>query len=145
MKITYTPEGGERREWTYKPTKMMSLDAEAIERVTGWTYQEFGEKFMSGSALAQHALLWILLRKDNRGLKFSDVRFQMDEIDLDFDAEERAAMREALDDGGPELTDDERAQLESYLAESEDDDVVPTKSASGEKTRSRKAATDKTG
>lgn len=144
MKISYTPEGGERREWTYKPNKMLSIDAEAIERVTGWTFQEFGEKFMAGSALAQHALLWILLRKDNRGLKFSEVRFAMDEFDMDFDAEERAAMREVLENDGAELDDDERAQLEKYLAEEEIEVADPTPTASGAKTRSRKAATEQT-
>lgn len=145
MKIVYTPESGDNREWAYKPQKMLSVDAEAIERVTGWTFQEFGEKFMAGSALAQHALLWVLLRRDNRALKFSDVRFAMDEMNVDFDAEERAAMREALD--GPDagdLSDDERIQLEKYLAESEDDDSAadPSKPASGAKTRSRKEATE---
>jgi hypothetical protein len=94
---------------------MSSFEAEMIEKVTGMTYPQFGESFMAGSTLAQHALLWVLLRRENRGLKYGDVKFTLDEFEIAFDPVEVDAMREALD--GDDLSDDEREALSAFIEE----------------------------
>jgi len=112
MLIIYTPEGGERQEWAFTPAKLRSTEAEVIERHTGWTYQEFGEKFMAGSAQARHALLFVLLRRSNPTLKYGDVVFSLDELDVDLDAEEKARALEVLRAQGNDLSDEQREALE---------------------------------
>lgn len=116
MRILYTPADGEKREWPFEPQKMLSIEAEAIETVTGWTFNEFGEKFVAGSTKAQHAVLWVLLRRENRGLKYGQVQFRMDELDVAFDPDELDAMREALENPEVELPADQREAMETYLA-----------------------------
>lgn len=137
MRVIYAPEGGERRTWNYEPQRMLSSEVEAIERVTGWTWQEFGEKFMAGSVMAQHALLWALMRRDNRRLKYSDVTFAMDEFQIDFDDDEISAMREALERDDIDMDDETREAMTAFIEaqskttddEPRDDDADPTSPA----------------
>lgn len=126
MIVTYTPADGEKREWAYKPNKLMAVEAEAIEQRTGWTYQEFGAQFLKGSTLARHALLWVLLKRETPGIRYDDVKFAVDEIDFDLDADERAATIIALQEK-PDLSDDERAALVTLLG-----DDVPPKDLTGD-------------
>ena len=121
MIVTYTPADGEKREWAFKPNKLMAVEAEAIESRTGWTYQEFGVQFMKGSTLARHALLWVLLKRETPGIKYSDVTFAVDEIDFDLDADERAATIAVLQTK-TDLDDDERTALEQLVKATEDAD-----------------------
>lgn len=116
MKFTYTPEGGEPRSWDFKPRKLLNVESELIEDVTGWTYQEFGEKFMAGSTRAYHALLWILLKRTTPGLKYDAVQFSMDEVDVEPDDEEKRAMFDLLAEDS-DLTDDQRDALREILGD----------------------------
>lgn len=125
MLIIYTPEGGERREWEYKPMKLRSNEAEAIERHTGWAYQEFGEQFMQGSVMARHALLFVLMRRTNPTLKYGDVSFALDEFDIDLDPTERAATIEALQEKGDDLTEEQREALQELIDTSSTEDADP--------------------
>lgn len=117
MQFIYKPEGADPKTWEFKPTKMLSVEAEAIEDVTGWTYTEFGEKFMAGSTKAYHALLWVLLRRSTPGLKYDAVQFAMDEISIDYSDEEKRALVAAMREAGDSLDEEQRAHLEALLAE----------------------------
>ena len=111
MKFIYKPEGAEPREWVYRPRKMLNVESEAIEEITGWTYAEFGEKFMAGSMKAYHALLWVFLRRGTPGLKYDAVQFSMDEVDTDYDDDEIRDMVTQLEEHEDELGDAELAAL----------------------------------
>lgn len=116
MRITYTPPDGPAQEWDFRPGRLMSIEAEAIERQTGWTFEEFGQKFMAGSALARHALLWVLLKRKNPGVKYADINFAMDEVTVDLDDDEYARLRERVL-GSDELTDTAKAELLAQFPE----------------------------
>lgn len=122
MRLIYSPEGGEAQEWDFIPGKMMSVEAEALEKATGWTYIEFGEKFMAGSTLARRALLWVMRRRTERGLKFSDVKFALDELDVDFSRDERVKLRQALLDS-PDIDEAQREQILAELGDEDDDEA----------------------
>lgn len=86
MRFTYTPDGADTREWEFAAGKMRSRDAEDIERVTKMPFRGgFIEALLDGSVLAQRALLWVYLRRDIPALKFDQVDFALDEVDLTFD------------------------------------------------------------
>lgn len=110
MFFIYTPEDGERQEWWFDPKKIRVSEAEAIEKRTGWDWSEFGVHLIQASVLARRALLWTYLRRTHPRLRFEDVDFAMDEIELEFSREELEAMRAQLgqQDG---LSTQERAQL----------------------------------
>lgn len=103
MKLIYRPDGADTpREWEFKPSKLLNAEAEAIEDRTGWTFEEFGDALMRGSTKARHALLWVMLKRENHRLKYDDVQFAMDEVDLGFTVEERGNLIAALEKASAE-------------------------------------------
>lgn len=123
MIFRWTQEGADPREWEFTPLTLGNAEAETIERLTNWTYQEFGEKFLGGSMKAYHALLYVFLKRTTPTLKYNDVQFSLAEIDLEYSPDEKRAMVDALreKDGQEGLTEDE----ESLLASLEDGLEVP--------------------
>lgn len=117
MKITYTPEGAEPRVWDFKPGKLMNAEAEVIERHTDWTYQQFGVKFMEGSTLAYHAVLFVMLKRSIPTLKWDDVQFCLDEVQVEFTEDENVALMKAMRADRADLTDDQAKALEALEAE----------------------------
>ena len=114
MIVTYSPDGGQARTWDYKAEDLPSAEAEDIEDAVGLTWDEFQVKLMTGGAKARRALLWVLLRRDTPGLRFSDVAYRMGELAVDFDAEELGRLRQAVADA-KELDDDVRAAALSVI------------------------------
>lgn len=94
MFLVYKPEGQEEQQWEFNPRKMRSSEAEEIEKVTGWDFAEFGQHLQKGSQLALRALLWHYQRKTHPVLKFRDVDFGLDEVELRFDQDELAKAQE---------------------------------------------------
>lgn len=121
MRFTYKPEGATKaRSWPFEPLKLMSPEAEAVERLTGMPFNKWVEQVQEGSVTAIHGLLWVLLRRDNPTLKYDAVQFSMGEVDFVLDAEERAAVRKALAAvvaGGGQLDEDQQGLLEQIDAQ----------------------------
>lgn len=123
MLVIYTPEGGERQQFEYHPTELLSFDAEAVEDVGGptWdTYEGFVGRLTDGNFKARRALLWIMLRRSNPTLRFFDLVVRVDEIKLASDARD---LREFLERGDP--SPEQRAQAERELAELTGEDAEP--------------------
>lgn len=118
MQLVYAPEGAEAQRWDFDPNKIMNVEAEAIERETGWTFAEFGQQFLKGSTTARHALLWIMLKRKTPGLKYAEVQFAMSEVDVVFSDDELVSVVEALRRKAAEsgLDDKEQAALETMEA-----------------------------
>lgn len=93
MWFIYKPEDGEPQEWWFDPQKVRAREAEAIEKRTGWDWGEFGQHLIQGSTLARRALLWTYQRRLHPTLRFEDVDFAMDEVELSPSVEEVAAIR----------------------------------------------------
>lgn len=110
MRLTYTPDGADPRTWQFRPRKLRSVEAEAIEQATGQTLDEFYVALLKGSMRAQRAALWALLKREQPDLKFAQVDLCADEVVLQLEPDEAQQMREQVEDN---LTMDEelRAQL----------------------------------
>lgn len=114
MIVRYTPEGAEPQQWTFQPGKLDSLEAEAIEEVGGaaWaSYYEFGQKLLNGSAKAQRAILWTMLRRAQPKLRFDEVSYPQEDVFVGYEASETARLREALANPETTMPDDQRAEL----------------------------------
>ena len=85
MKFIYKPEGAEPMKWDYDPARLMSPEAEAIERHTGMTFGEFNVKCGQGSFTAIHGLLYVMLKREYPTLKYDEVQFCLDDIDFEPD------------------------------------------------------------
>lgn len=118
MIVTYAPDGGDKRTWDYKSADLPSSEAEDIEEAVGVTFDEWQQKLLMGGMKARRALLWILRRRDEPGLKFADVAFTVREFTLDFDAGEKADVRREVQKS-TQLSDDEKRQVFALLDDDE--------------------------
>jgi hypothetical protein len=119
MKITYRPTDGPERSWLFRPNDLDNREAELIENVGGeaWaTWEEFGRKFMLGSIRAYRAALWLLLRRENPRLRFNDVGFKVDQLDVDLEDEEFQRITEALEQDET-IDPEQREHLKELMAE----------------------------
>lgn len=98
MLFIYQPQGVETpKQWDFAGTRLMNMEAEAIERVTKQTFSEWEDRLQRGGILEQRALLWVLLRRDQPGLKFDQVQFAAGDVRLELDDAESAAALKELD------------------------------------------------
>jgi hypothetical protein len=69
----------------YGLDRLMLSEAEAIEKVTG---QKMQDALSSGSATSLKALAWVAMKREDPSLRFSDVDFALEDIDVIGDDEE---------------------------------------------------------
>jgi hypothetical protein len=109
--VRYAPEGAEPQQWKFSPGGLESLEAEAIEDATGWSYYEFGQRILNGSAKAQRAILWTMLRRAQPQLRFDEVSYRQQEVFVGYEPAEVANLRAALNDPATTMPDDQREAL----------------------------------
>ncbi len=144
MLLIYRPEGADERRWTYAPDKLMSSEAEALEKVTGLTYEEFGTALIKGSATARRALLWVYLKREAPTLRHSQVDVPVGAVGIDYEQHELHAIRDKLAES-TDMSDEDRnaalAQLDSMITE---DAVTEAPKASESDDDSRDSASSPT-
>lgn len=118
MILVYTPDGQPEQRWEIQLGRLRCQETEAIERRTGMPYgSEFKEKLLQGQVLARRALLWTLLRRTHHTIKFEDVDFADEELELQFDRGEWQRIHDEVRDN-PALDDqDKTARLAMIRAE----------------------------
>jgi hypothetical protein len=96
VRITYTPDDGEKREWDFKPGRLLATEVEAIEKVTDMTFMEWAEAMSKGSATGLRGLVWVLRKRHGEPeLRYRDVDFSYDSVAFEPDEEEIAAAEAA--------------------------------------------------
>ncbi len=120
MIVTFTPVEGDARIYEFKPRKMLSVEAEEIERLTGMTFSEAVTAVQSGSAKARRALVYVFEKRTHPTLQWKSFDFPYGSVEVDFDRDEYDAMTEAIK-ADPSLDDDSRAEVLSQLAELAED------------------------
>ena len=126
MLLVYTPEGAERQEFIFRPMELMSPDAEALEDVGGssWvTFDEFGVKFRAGSIKAWRAALWVMLRRQDPKLRFSDLVIRVDEVDVLLEPDERDRIRAEIDKS-VEMSEAEKQEALALMDDGQIPDIV---------------------
>lgn len=86
FRLVYTPEGADRQEFDFDPDNPLSIEAEAVEAVGGdvWdSWPAFLMKVADGNTRARRGLLWMMLRRGNPQLRFSDLVFRLDEFGIE--------------------------------------------------------------
>lgn len=64
---------GDKTYSDWSPSHLTFGECDAIERVFGGTMDEFGAQLSRGSVGALRVLVWSILRRDNAGLKTTDL------------------------------------------------------------------------
>lgn len=118
MKMIFDPPDGDRLEIDFEPAKLMSVEAEAIEDLPQgkWeTFEEFGQMFLKGSARAHKAALWILMRRTNPGLKFTDLNYPLSALRISLTDDEMARFRKSITEN-PNMDEDQKKFLLDSLS-----------------------------
>ncbi|TFE42504.1 hypothetical protein E3E14_25305 [Streptomyces sp. ICN441] len=124
MYLIYKPEGKDEQRWRYTPRRgLLSVEREDIERRTGKNYAEFTQAVLKGNSLCRRALLFVFLRRDHAKLRWEDVDFEWDELQLEYSKQEWEDMREQAMENlhGDELAA-ALASFDKFIAEAIDDD-----------------------
>lgn len=137
MIIVYAPEGGETHRWDLKTVRILATEAEAVERVTDLEWEAARAKVVKGSMLALRAVAWVLMKRTDTTLRYGQFAPAASELSYEYDADERAAIRVAIEED-TDLSDEERASILASLDETdaaldtladEDPESVPKASA----------------
>lgn len=110
MIIEYAPEGGEPRRWNLSTVKLMASEAETLERLTGWTWGEAKQNLSNGSMRALRPFAYVLEKRDNPQLRYSQFEPAADELDYWLDDTERKALREQFETS-KDLDDGQREEM----------------------------------
>jgi hypothetical protein len=96
MYLVYKPEGSdEPQRWRYDPKRLMSAEREMLERTTGRDFSEFTQAVMKGNSACRRALLFMYLKRDHPGkIRYEDVDFAWDELQLEYSRAELVLIRE---------------------------------------------------
>lgn len=81
FKLTWTPEGGSKREWSFNVNNPGWDIRVQTEKATGWPWVTFYDRLTDGSALAMQALLWVLRKRDEPKLALHTVEPDFDELE----------------------------------------------------------------
>jgi hypothetical protein len=98
--VTYTPEDGEPRRWDLDDVKLLTSEAEAIERVTGlgWAHVRSPQTLVfKDSPTAKRALVWVLLKRDEPALRYRDFDPVEDAITVRLGLAEARQVRAEID------------------------------------------------
>ena len=118
MKVVYMPAEGTRQEWPFTPDDINVMDASFIKKQTRMTHAEWKKALLDQDADALHGLLWVLQKSDGNPLmRWTDVRFRMNEVTFEFDDAEVDALIDALAGLSPDDEDESRVALVSMLTE----------------------------
>jgi hypothetical protein len=144
MNVSLKSEKLGTHEWPeFKPNKMMSTEAEAIEGVTSMTFVQWGQALLNGNALCGRALVWVLLKRQNPNLRFKHVDFPIDELSVELDNDEKAKIRAELRTND-DLSDEDKKQIMLALGEDDLDqlDFEPTDDDSAESPGNSRSAVE---
>jgi hypothetical protein len=125
--VSFTPVEGDTRTYEFKAKKLLSVEAENIERLVGKPYSEAVQAIIAGSALARRALVYTLEKRTHPTLSWASFDFPYDAVDVEFDAEEMADIRAAIE-AAPNIDEQERAAMLAQFDEIEPAPKAPTPS-----------------
>ncbi len=132
MIVRFVEDGTERVWDGFKPDRMMNVEAEVIEKLTGMTFMEWGQALLNGSALAARALVFTLKKRDNPsgGIRFRDVVFPIGDLKVDLDDDEKKLVREAL--ATADLSEEDREQALAALGPEPSEDEAAEEPEDGQ-------------
>lgn len=107
MKVIYTPEGQEPKEWDFLPARIRESAAEMIERRYGKLigeksvpFEQFRMAALQDSASARRVLLWHLLAREHHTIRIEDVDPLRGELKVTASKTELGELRTALETAG---------------------------------------------
>lgn len=71
------------KAYEYDPDTLLNTEMMALEAAVGVTFQQWGEQLQQGSATALTGLVWLVERREQPALRFSDVVFKVASLEIE--------------------------------------------------------------
>ncbi|MEV6651192.1 hypothetical protein [Streptomyces sp. NPDC051219] len=114
MIITYTPEGGEEQQ--LDAGRLRTSEIQIVERTADLVWPDVRQGLKDGNVTAIRAVAWVLLKRDQPGLKYGEFDPFEDQLGVRLDPREVERYAEFL----TEAYRDEPEALEAAMAELQD-------------------------
>jgi len=115
--ISYSPDGGDKQIFRFDPNRIMSPEAEQIERKAGKPYGQAVADAQAGGITSRKAILWVLLRRQHPTLRYEDLNFAWADLELAYTVEELAEITDGLSGLDPDQLAVARAQVQSLATD----------------------------
>jgi hypothetical protein len=124
MYLVYKPEGSEEpKRWRYDPRKLMDPEREMLERKTGRNFSQFTQDVLEGNSQCRRALLYMFKKREHPTIRYEDVGFAWDELELQYS---KGELRQIRDQVAETLNGDQLAaalaQLDEQIEQAYDDE-----------------------
>lgn len=106
LKVHYTPDDAEPQVWDFDVGRLMVVELEAIEKVTGLSYIEFAEGLDKARGAAYRALVWVMRKSHGEpDLRYSAVDFPIGALRFERidDVDQELAQLTDTEDGDEEV------------------------------------------
>ncbi len=114
MFVTYRPEDGDERRWTFDPKRVRASKAEMIEKRAGENWDAWLVSVQAGNIRARRVLLWHLLTLEHHGMRFEDTPdFYAGELVIEHSVSELLDMKDRIMKAS--LPDEQRDQVVAAL------------------------------
>lgn len=84
------------KRYEFDVAQFTNKEAMAVEKATGYPWQEWIDKINEGDVLATTGLVWMVRRKAQEDVAFHDVDFAMGDVSFDLDDEQKRAVEAAV-------------------------------------------------
>jgi outer membrane biosynthesis protein TonB len=98
MYLVYRPDGQPEQRFHVNINRLPLEELKMIQRASGLKIAMFQQNLMLGDVDALQALLWVYLHREHPTLRVDDVRFCLDELQLQRDRDEWQAEIAALEE-----------------------------------------------
>lgn len=71
------------KTYDYYPHLMMNVEAIAVEEKAGLTLAELGRQLVKGSAKAVTAILWVMRKRSEPALRYTDVTYPIGDLTME--------------------------------------------------------------
>lgn len=114
MFVTYQPEDGDERRWTFDPKRVRASKAEMIEKRSGENWDAWLVSVQAGNMRARRVLLWHLLTLEHHGMRFEDTPdFYAGELVVEHSVAELLDMKDRIMKAS--IPDEQREQITAAL------------------------------
>lgn len=118
MRLTWTPPGGDPREFLFRVEDLTPDLYEPIEQAGPWeSLTEFERTFRAGNRRAWRVALWTCLRRDDDpAIRLDDVQPKAGDLAAHYEPDEQLLIAEAIL-ADPDLSDGDRAFWQAQMPE----------------------------
>jgi hypothetical protein len=80
--------------------KLLNTEAIALQKITGKTFMQVAEAMRDGDIEALSAMVWLAMRRAGSDIRYSDLEFNLADVDVEDDEEPDSTEEEEADPTG---------------------------------------------